>query len=1652
MHDYSDYFSIIEEPKIEVEVPDSGEKWEKGVEYTIEWEDNISENVKIELYKDSSFKETIKDSTSSDGRFDWTVPTDVSADDDYRIKITSKSNSDISKYSDYFSITEKPNQAPTINISSPDSNQNFQSPDITVSGTASDQNGSVTLVQIKVNDGEWQNASGTTNWSLKITLQEGKNTIYARAKDNDEQYSSSNSSVAVNYQASVGTYCAYFEEAGQHYEIPFNILKALAHVESGWDQSQQGTNGNSTDWGIMQINDKDNKLFEVAKALRDGWNSYYGWNDYNGMSDQDIVNLLKADTDDGAKANIRGGAYLLRNYDDDDIYECEPLEALEVWWFPLARYNGGGYDGKLTTSNYPFRVYNCFLTGKDKNGNNLPENDDGFNDTNCDVRVPKIPITLPPHITFRRVANESREYSEIVSSDANLIPKTPPFEKDNKNNFVAGFIRRTETFNSCTDMRVMHNNNGQEIYTSNIASCSDALQDQPDPFKLSFPLKDQTPETASITSVFDYCQGGIKTATSIYKEDGYVMAYTGEYGFWEYGSNRVDIKGYKKSNGKDFVVNGNYTAGCSYTHCSDYLYYEGHPGVDYSATHGVKLYATADGIFHIDLAPNKSGNLTKAYIDHGNGYRTYYLHCQKFEQQNGKEVKAGDLIGESGDEGAEAPHLHLEIKKDGYPLDPYGWHGNLPQDDPQWTRATNSILWSNYDHPDDIGGSDPTSPYNLVASPISLTEINLSWLSPTDVSPTQYYIYRDDVFIESVSATQTNYKDTELIKETEYSYHVTAMINGEESNPSNKVNAITLEEDQTILSVTPLIRNVSAIANSTTFHVSNIGTGSMEWMAEVDSNDSWLTIVSDSNIITATYESNSSDARTERIKITAIGATGSPKYIEVKQKSGLNSGDGGTFLNEGSIPGEQKNADWNTYGDGYFIGEDDIYDQYNTSVLSGCRTMYWSDSYIVFHHEVDILPSNVFEVTLAGKATNTTGEIGIDVFISTDGTNWTFLGITPGHDWQEYKALTVTGNPELQGNDLYVKISPASQPATAVIYIEKVNIKILPFQTGSLTVTISPQDAVIAGAMWRVDQGTWMNSGDTQTDLSIVDTHVLEFKSISGWNHSVTANVVINNDQTTVKQAAYTQNINYTLNLSKDGNGQIQVNEVLHNLPWTKLFIADSEVNLEAVPATDWEFVFWSGLGTDNPINITMDDNKSIKANFVQKLPEISVFPDSFDFGNVNTESQSTAQTFTVSNIGKDDLMIETISIAGTDNFNFAMQNNHCSNRCLSASENCMLEILFLPTAQDTFHDSNLVIPSNDSYSPTVLIPLIGTGVTNCSFDIPEATITSMEIFGKIYDESNQLIADGDEIAAFVDDGNGELLIVGYGIYGENVSGDYGLIHIYEDDTTTPEKDGAIEDDTIILKTCNKSEGNEYTLILISGNNTWTEGIQKECNWRYPAQQIKQRIPLHRGWNLISFGVNKCYYVGNKPTVDMIEGIEYEQVNSIQDILSTIDGKYSYVRGFDITGAKSYNLSPWSDMRYMAVGYGYWIKVNKDADVDENGLIYLELEGTYVPSDKPILLKQGWNLVGHLGKKIRYRGPEPAVHYPKGSVKHQLISNNIAEAFSSIDGRYSYIRGFDETGAKSYNLSPWSDMRYVGPGYGYWIKINSGEKPVLIWE
>jgi hypothetical protein len=90
---------------------------------------------------------------------------------------------------------------PTVVISSPTNGANLATSTTTVSGTASDPgspNSGLSLVEVRVNGGSWQSASGTTSWSRGVTLSPCVNTVEARSSDKAGNYST-NAFISITY-------------------------------------------------------------------------------------------------------------------------------------------------------------------------------------------------------------------------------------------------------------------------------------------------------------------------------------------------------------------------------------------------------------------------------------------------------------------------------------------------------------------------------------------------------------------------------------------------------------------------------------------------------------------------------------------------------------------------------------------------------------------------------------------------------------------------------------------------------------------------------------------------------------------------------------------------------------------------------------------------------------------------------------------------------------------------------------------------------------------------------------------------------------------------------------------------------------------------------------------------------------------------------------------------------------------------------------------------------------------------------------------------------------------------------------------------------------------------------------------------------------
>ena len=161
----------------------------------------------------------------------------------------------------------------------------------------------------------------------------------------------------------------------------------------------------------------------------------------------------------------------------------------------------------------------------------------------------------------------------------------------------------------------------------------------------------------------------------------------------------------------------------------------------------------------------------------------------------------------------------------------------------------------------------------------------------------------------------------------------------------------------------------------------------------------------------------------------------------------------------------------------------------------------------------------------------------------------------------EYKPITNFNEP----NSQTVQIYHALPTIISGTYIP----------TGSLQVTILPQEAIDAGAQWRVDGGTWRDSNDTETDL-VIDYHTVEYKTIFGFNKPNNRTVLINHAQTRTITGTYVRqkgSLQVTIlpQMATDANAQWRVDGgTWHDSNNTEPNLAVGLHTVEYKPINNW--------------------------------------------------------------------------------------------------------------------------------------------------------------------------------------------------------------------------------------------------------------------------------------------------------------------------------------------------------------------------------------------------------------------------------------------------------------------------------------------------
>jgi len=99
-------------------------------------------------------------------------------------------------------------------------------------------------------------------------------------------------------------------------------------------------------------------------------------------------------------------------------------------------------------------------------------------------------------------------------------------------------------------------------------------------------------------------------------------------------------------------------------------YWYAHRAIDIGSSVGTAIVAADDGFISF-AGWTDIGYGYLVVVNHGNGFETYYAHLSDIYVYEGQPVSAGETIAAMGSTGnSTGPHLHFEIRYDGYLVNP----------------------------------------------------------------------------------------------------------------------------------------------------------------------------------------------------------------------------------------------------------------------------------------------------------------------------------------------------------------------------------------------------------------------------------------------------------------------------------------------------------------------------------------------------------------------------------------------------------------------------------------------------------------------------------------------------------------------------------------------------------------------------------------------------------------------------------------------------------------------------------------------------------------------------------------------------------------------------------------------------------------------
>ncbi|MCD6249886.1 MAG: T9SS type A sorting domain-containing protein [candidate division Zixibacteria bacterium] len=217
--------------------------------------------------------------------------------------------------------------------------------------------------------------------------------------------------------------------------------------------------------------------------------------------------------------------------------------------------------------------------------------------------------------------------------------------------------------------------------------------------------------------------------------------------------------------------------------------------------------------------------------------------------------------------------------------------------------------------------------------------------------------------------------------------------------------------------------------------------------------------------------------------------------------------------------------------------------------------------------------------------------------------------------------------------------------------------------------------------------------------------------------------------------------------------------------------------------------------------------------------------------------------------------------------------------------------------------------------------------------------------------------------------------------------GSFGFMAIYRDDPYTNLDEGA-EPGDLIQFAINGQMMQSDPIVYWTTNGD----IYEVCNF---ASEMCLDIPLHSGWNLISWNAN----------------FHDDIYSAFGSIMGCLDVVLSFEEGALVFDP---GLDPFNTLTHVDPHHGYWVRVNCDTA--------LQICGEPLQQWEAIYCEPGWNLVS-------YWPPEPLL---------------VEDALISILPHLQQVMGFDQTAQVwMTGMGQFNTLTEMRPTFGYWAKVDT---------